>query len=79
MSASYLLTITILDGKDIDVFTSAKLKEISANGAAFTVSVEERRIAANSVVMAVGYNPYAPLADALKDRKEVSILSVLPI
>lgn len=30
-----------------------------------------RRVAADTIVMAVGYNPYVPLAEALKDSKEI--------
>lgn len=55
----------------VDVFTSSKLSGITPSGVQFTTGNEERRIAADTVVMAVGYNPSAPLAEALKDSKEM--------
>jgi NADH:flavin oxidoreductases, Old Yellow Enzyme family len=55
----------------VDTYTSARLSNVTKNGVQFTVDGKEKRILADTVVTAVGYNPYAPLAESLKDSREV--------
>lgn len=61
----------LLDYYHVDVITNAKLNEITPSGVQFSVGDEGRVIAADTIVMATGYTPYAPLAESLKDISEV--------
>ncbi len=61
----------LLNHYQVEVYTSARLSQVTPSGVCFTVGREEKRIAADSIVLAVGYDSYAPLAEELGDGGEL--------
>ena len=61
----------LLNHYQVEVHTSARLSRVTPSGVCFTIGREEKRIAADSIVLAVGYDSYAPLAEALGDGGEL--------
>ncbi|MBW9174032.1 FAD-dependent oxidoreductase [Clostridium estertheticum] len=59
---------------NVDVLTSTKLCSITANGIKVSKNNVEKEIPTDSVVIAAGYNPSAPLADLLKDKYDVHVI-----
>ena len=56
---------------NVSSHVNAALKEVTPKGVVYTQNGEERCLPADTVIMAAGYNSYAPLADALKSCGDV--------
>ncbi len=59
---------------NVEALKSTRLSEITPTGVKVLSGGEERTIQADSVVMAAGYNPSAPLAKELKGISEVYVV-----
>lgn len=58
----------------VDIHTSSKLCEVTPSGVRFEQAGDESVIAADSVILAVGYISGAPLAEQLKDCANVHVI-----
>ena len=58
----------------VDIHTSSKLCEVTPSGVRFEHAGDESVIAADSVILAVGYISGAPLAEQLKDCANVHVI-----
>jgi len=59
---------------NVDVLTSTKLSSITPNGLKVLKDNVETEIATDSIVIAAGYIPTAPLADVLKEQYDVNVI-----
>lgn len=58
----------------VEVLTSTKLKEINSIGVKVVTDGKERDIKADSVIIAAGYDSYAPLVKELADLNELYVI-----
>lgn len=59
---------------EVEVLKSTELKEITSSGVTVAIGNQEKEIEADTVIVAVGYDSYAPLVKELTDLKEVYVV-----
>lgn len=73
-AANSIMLRELLAYYHVDVLTSTKLSSITPDSITVIKNNVETTIPIDSVVLATGYSPTAPLADALRDEYDVEII-----